>query len=438
MTLTCAVTRFVINTSTGSQNITTTDLGGLTPKAVIFIGTRGVTDGTAANHAGMSFGAATGSTNEWCIYSNSENGQGTSDTHSEVVGDGCILYTAPGTANDVLKADFTEFIADGCTINVSNANAAFLITAIFFAGSDLSAHANTKALADTVNTATDITDPGFEPDIVIASGTRVDAVGGNSAETAHAIGFCSNDGVGGVVQRSVASQFITAKPTMESHAWSRNDCIVFGIFSAGNLDWRGSLGTFDSNGFTITTLDAGANDADLCYLALKFAGGVSSWVGTHTTPTSTGDNGETGPGFTPQMVMRVMTQVDTVNTEINSGDASGTWGVSAMDADDEFAASNSDEDAVTTSNTQSLSDNVAIELPDDDGTAGLTATFVSFDTDGWTDNYSAIKGTGGLMPALAIEEFTAAAAVDPIAQRIQIPGTIKIAPSRDFIVRLDA
>lgn len=85
-------------------------------------------------------------------------------------------------------------------------------------------------------------------------------------------------------------------------------------------------------------------------------------------------------------------------------------GVSAIDADDEFAASVSDEDGVTTSNSQSLSDNVSIELPDDDGTAGLTATFVSLDATGWTDNYSAVKGSAGLMLALAIGEFTAAVA----------------------------
>ncbi len=432
MGITIAVTRFAARTTTGSQTITTPDLGGLTPKAVIFIATRGVTDGVAANHSGMLFGAATGPTNEWAIYSNSENGQSFGDTHSEVINDGCILFTAPGTATDVAKADFTAFVADGCTLNWSAVNAAFLITAIFFAGSDLSAHANTAALGDMINNAVDITDPSFEPAIVIATATRIDAVGANSAETQHSIGFCSNDGAGGIVQRGIASAFRNGQATMESSAWSRDDCTVFGVFPAGGLDWRGSLGTFDANGFTCTTLDAGANDADLCYLALEFGGVVSSWVGTHTAPTSTGNNADTGPGFTPQMVMRLMTQVDTVNTQTSSGDASGTWGVSAMDADDEFAASVSDEDAAATSNAQSLSDNVAIELPDDDGTAGLTATFVSFDSLGWTDNYSAVKGTGGLMPALAIEEFVAAAG-QPTMKRMQ--GVPTMPGARDRIGR---
>ena len=86
-----------------------------------------------------------------------------------------------------------------------------------------------------------------------------------------------------------------------------------------------------------------------------------------------------------------------------------------MDADEAYSSSVSDEDNVGTSNTQSLSDNVAIELPDDDGTAGLASAFVSFDATGWTETYTAVKGAAALMPALAIGEFSVANAM-PMAE----------------------
>lgn len=325
MTLTCAVTRFAAPTSTGSQNITTDDLGGLTPKAVIFIGTNGITDGTAAAHTQMSFGAATGATNEWCTSSNSEDAQTTTDTDSELVSDGCILFHTPGTSTDTAKADFTTFITDGVTLNWSVVDAAFLITAIFFAGSDLSAHANFKDLGDTLDNAVDITDPGFEPDIVIASILDGRSVGGSGGSD-HSIGFCSNDGAGGIVQRCLTQLFRAGQATSSSAAWTTDDATVRAIRDNGNADWRGVLGTFDSNGFTCTTAIAGANGTDLVYLALNFGGRASSFVGTHTAPTSTGENGDTGPGFKPQLVMRLMTQVATANNEEANGDASGTWG----------------------------------------------------------------------------------------------------------------
>lgn len=400
----CAVTRFAAPTSIGSQNITTPDLNGLTPKAVIFIVTKGITDGAVAAHTQMSFGAATGPDDEWCTSSNSEDAQVTSDSHSEVVNDGCVLLHTPGTDTDSAKADLTEFIADGCTLNWSVVDAAFLITAVFFAGADLSAHANTAALGALVDTATDITDPGFEPDLVIASIANGNAVGENSVHTRQSIGFCSNDGAGGVVQRCVGQTFRDAVGTTQSSTTTRDDSVVAGVGSSGAPNWEGVLSDFDVNGFTCTTASAGGANTDLCYLALSLGGVGSVWVGTHSTPTATGNNVETGPGFTPQLVMRIMTQVSTANSADSAGDQSGAWGVSAMDADDEFAASVADEDAVGTSDSQSLSDDVAIELPDDDGTPGITAAFVSFDANGWTDNYTVVKGDAGLMPALAIQE----------------------------------
>ena len=92
-----------------------------------------------------------------------------------------------------------------------------------------------------------------------------------------------------------------------------------------------------------------------------------------------------------------------------------TTGIAAFDSDDEYCHSVSAEDSVATMDTQTLSDNTAVECPDGDGTALLTASFVSFDANGWTLNYSAVDSNAKYFWALAIEEESAAGLSIPVA-----------------------
>lgn len=88
MGVTVAVTRVACNTSTGDQTITTTDLGGLTPKAAMFIITQAVTDGAAANHAVWGLGFTDGTTS-FCSASEDEHGLSTTDTQKAARRAGC-------------------------------------------------------------------------------------------------------------------------------------------------------------------------------------------------------------------------------------------------------------------------------------------------------------------------------------------------------------
>ena len=169
------------------------------------------------------------------------------------------------------------------------------------------------------------------------------------------------------------------------------------------MDWALDLDDFDANGFSGHARSAGGNDREICYLALNFNGAVESWVGTHTTPTSTGNDSEAGPSFTPQAVFLIGTMMEALDTAYNDALAGSLVALGAFDGDDEYCTSVCDEDNAATTNTQSLSDDTAVELPDDDGSAGLTASFVSFDANGWTLNYSAVKANAKYWFALAIE-----------------------------------
>lgn len=398
----CAVTRAAAPTVLGEQTITTPDLGGLTPKAVLIIANYAIADAVAAAHNGTSIGVADG-TRQWVATSNTEDAVAAMDVNQRNNDGICVLINVAGTAVTLASATFSAFVENGVTLDWTNVDAAYLVTYVFFAGADLSVYADDVSLGNAVDNVIDIAAPAFEPDLVIATVLDQQPIDTGGGRVRHAFGFISNDGAGGIVQTCAGATNPFGSNPSRAQVFYRTDCGVAGMTDFAVLDWRGVFSDFDDNGFTVTTDTNGANNSALMYLALKL-GGKDFWVGEHATPTLVGNNSDIGPGLEPQLLLRVMSMNDVPNSRVNTGDRSGSWGVSAMDADEAYSSSGSVEDNVSPTNDQSLSDDVAIELPDDDGTVGLTATFVSFDANGWTENYTAVKGVACLMPALAIAE----------------------------------
>ena len=403
MGVTVATTRVActIDAPPYTQDITTADLGGLTPKAALFICSYSVTDATAADHNNLSIGAATGASEEWCLSTNDEHNQGTTDNYKTTDSDRCIRLNTPSTDTIDGEAEFIAFIANGVRINWLNApSSAWLLTVVLFAGTDLSAHAGYAGLGNTVDLTTDITAPGFEPDIVLTAGQRT-AIDSGNAHWWPSIGIVHNDD--GITQHSYGNLFYDNVATSSQLARYTESYGILEVAAGANLDWGGEFGTFDANGFSVTTRINGANNSTMFYLALNFNSAVDAWVGTHTTPTSTGNDSETNPGFKPQIVIQGLSLVEAVDTGY-SDNRTGALGFSVFDADHEYTTIGSSEDAVATTNTQSLADDRAIVVPDDDGTLDIEATFVSFDANGWTVNYSNAPATAKLFWALAIEE----------------------------------
>jgi hypothetical protein len=418
MGVTVAVTRAACATSTGNQDFTTADLGGLTPVAAQFIVTAGVTDGTAADHAVLSYGAATGTSNRWALGQSDEHNQATTDTSRALQSDECVFILNPGDTTADGEADFVSFITNGVRINWANAPAsAHLMTVVLYAGTDVSAHANYFTVATTVDGTTDVTDPGFEPDLVLTAYTQdnMDAANAHGYAT---LGMVHNDRASGVTQRSVGCWFVNNLGTSAPDGHSSALYGSMSLTGTGTVRRGFEFGSFDSSGFTCTTRLNTVSADEIGYLALRLGSGpaVDSWVGTHTTPTSTGNDAETGPGFTPQFVLMLGSMMEAIATGYNTSPLAGSWGIFAFDADDEYANSVSCEDGVGTTNTQSISDNTAILLPDDDGAAGLVASFVSFDASGWTLNYSAVEANAKIFFALAIEEEAVGGLSIPVAQ----------------------
>lgn len=399
MAITSTVTRVACNTSTGTQDITVSGFG--TPKAALFICSVGVTDGTAAADLNMSIGAATGVSNEWCLSVSAENGVGTTSTFGTTDSDRCVRINNAGSSSVDGEAEFSAFITDGVRINWTNApSAAWLLTVVLFGGSDLSAHANNAALGNSTDNAVDVTAPGFEPTLVITATQGSSGIDSGDTHLQHSVGFIHNNGA--VTQRAAAYRYTNGSATSSPDGRCTESYGIMQIDSSAALDWGGEFSAFDGSGFTVTTRNAGGNDTALMYLALRLGGTEIGWVDTVDTPTATGNDTESGPGVTPQLVLQIGTHMEAIDTAYNSSALAGVLGLGAFTADVEYMTSVAEEDGAGTSDTQSLSDDTAVELPQDDGTAGLTAALVAMIASGYTLNYSAVLANAKKFFAMAI------------------------------------
>lgn len=402
MALKCIVYRFAANVGAGNQTITTADLDGQTPIAVFFTFTNATVDGTPANHAVYGTGAATSASDMWAMCGTSENGVGTTDTYRRATTDECILILDPtnGTVNG--EAAFVSFVANGCIINWGNAPAAaYLIRAEFFAGSSVvAALADTFTMAAIQNNSVDVNTVGFEPDILLTAGH-----GYPFDDTTQTTNFQSH---GLVINGDSVSQFCNAfgsrdavTPSSVGAQISNAYGIAWCSTTIGALGLAGEFGSFDSVGFSCITRLAAASDSEAVgFLALKFSN-VNFWGGTITTPTVAAIQYQNTVGFKPVFVHCAMTQMPAVNTAYNTAVA-GSFGSCAFDSTNENSDSIQDEDAQGTSNTQSLSDNTAVNLPLDSGAAGFVAAFVNFEPAGWTWDFTAVTGTATQFWVLAL------------------------------------
>lgn len=396
MPVTIAVARAAAQVAGGNQDITTADLGGLTPKAAFLTVTYATSDGVAANNAMFCIGAADDSGNEWAVAVSCEHGQLTMDTYRGAWVDECVVILNPATGAIDGEADYNAMIADGIRITWGNNPAAgYLITAVFYAGTDTSAHAGVFAIGNQ-NVETNVNTVGFEPDVIL-TGTHHRATfdGAVAAFASISHGVVVNDG----------------SDTQASYTWQSDDGVgtsnvhgeitgTYGVMQRAAF-WKGDFGTFDAQGFSCTPRLANAN-VEVGYLALAFNGEADFWAGIIDTPIAAGNQSLAAPGFEPQHVHVGLTQLLALDTTYTTGDA-GSIGVSVFDEDDAFCNSIQDEDGQGTSDNQSLSDDQVINFPADDGGVAFVATFTSFDANGWTWNFTQTLGAIRRWWALAIE-----------------------------------
>lgn len=412
-----AVVQAALNTTTGTQDFTA-DLGGNTPKAAILILTYGTTNGTVVDHFGYSISFTDG-TNELSAEMTHEHGVGTTDVDKRLSSTKIAQIMLPGEATRAIdcEADFSQWLSttdtgdstSGIRINITNAPAsALLLTVILFAGSDLQAHAGVEALGN-VGVATDVTAPGFRPQIVFAACTE--GVVGASANGRFSFGVAVDSG--GITQRCIALMDNNGNATSFPSGFL-STVGACAETTSGGVAWTGSVSNFDANGFSVTPLTGNAG-SDMIYLALD-VGDTGVWCGTVDAPTLTGsDWTETGPGFTPQLGILGLSMHTAVDSHDGTG-KSAVVGMAAFTSTQEYCNTACVEDGQGTMDNQCLVDNQMLNLPDDGGVQAFDISSPTLNASGWTvasANIVAANATTRKWWGFALGEASAAAALAP-------------------------
>jgi hypothetical protein len=399
--------RFTLNTGTGTQQITGV---GFQPKAYILFYTKNATDdaNSTAGEGLLSIGMTDG-INQFCMTSGAEDNQSSADVGRRGFDDRVLAsQDAQGSQTVDGEASHVSMNPDGFTINIVDDftdPASPLIHYIAFGGADLSADVDTVDLADTMDDFVDVTAPGFEADVVIASyiGVFLDAYGdGNNDRNSFSLGWAVNpdsQASGNQFSMSVGSQ----DGQSPAQSRSRFDNVRAGTSHYSNAtDAAFEIGSFDASGFNVTTrLTSAITDEIMGYMALKL-GTSNPHVYTVARParTTAGNDVENSAGFEPIFLMGIGSAVVTT---ANSDTDGSSIAIGITDGTDTYAISQFETDNVTPSNihsrvtsTQFMSANLHTSAID------WEATFSSFDTNGWTINYGDAAGAAYQNAFLAI------------------------------------
>lgn len=385
-----------------------------TPKAAMFILSAGYeNDVDASGSFGASFGQGiTDGTRNYCIMGGSEHGAADSDTYRRISNTVCAGLISANDGTAMVAGAWSSWPTDGVEILWSTfVYQTFppILTIILFGGDDLTAYAGDFTSNAAEDGTVDVT-PGFEPEqvIVLTTGSTT-AFGTTGNGLKLGVGFVNNAG-GGVITNASLNMFSTdasASSLVKNHL-STSYAVLQPGPGAGI-----SLQAFQSSSPQFQAMTAGVGGAAIhAYLALKYNGTVEHWVGVVDAPTDFA--GEfTGANMKPQFVLQCPSAATILDTDIGTNDTgAGSWSVSAFDASIANTVAIRDATGRATTDTISRTSAKAVRTTlgweGGGGSPVHIATFVSFDTYGWTLNYDDTDATQRYWPALTIGEFVPA------------------------------
>ncbi len=376
---------------TTTQDITFSGFG--TPKGALFIVSKGTANGTAVNHAMISLGFTDG-TRSRCLVTSDEDAQAAADGYrsgnrTNVV---TTLLETTGAIDGV--AVFDSWITDGVRINWTDyPPSAYKLTVVLFGGTGVSnVYVNDYANPGGLNVEQDITAPNFQPDLVFMLTQGGSSFGGAiNNSSIFTFGFAIRDGASPPTQRYVGwSSTDAANPTIVGN--TIDTAGSGGAVASGTGQDVEEINNFDAQGFSVfTRVSNAAGGVDFAYMAIKLNGLTPKVLTYDTKAGTTGSHAITGAGITPQFGLILATSSAAIVSNSTGPDCESI-GIGCFTVNGKGASSIAIDDAVTPSNAESVSDNVAINLRNSASTM-MVADFTSFNADGATLNYTTVDGT---------------------------------------------
>lgn len=390
------VTRAALNTSTGTQDITDSALGGATPKAVVAYLVRSTADGATA-HSAISIGAASSASAEASITVARQDNLTTSVVRRRGSTSKLIEMLEPtSTGNVEVSAELTSFITNGIRLNITTApGSAFQVVLLLFAGTHVDAR------LDILQPGGVISDLGWDPDITFsgASGEALDVAATSFSSITH--GAARHAGAS-------SSQYMAQGQDMDdANTTQQMLYAVYDLLDASQViptTWEAKSDVLSDDldsGYRCTIVAGSAASDRIWYLALLLPG-TRVHVGQYSPPSSTGNAAHTGVGFKPQFCMIGGGFATTYGTIDSTADADTIcYGFFTEDAEQSVGMSGND--GGTTTVTRSLLENRAAFADNGAQSRRIAADFVSMDSDGFTLNFTDVAGAGRAWGVLAIE-----------------------------------
>lgn len=402
MTDKIVVNQVACNTSTGNQTIPLLGLD-RAPKAVKFLITNGTANGTASVGAVLGIGAAT-LFDQWAVSVRSQDAAADSDTGRRSTNVSCVIIQSNTSNSADGEAKFVSMSSTAVVINWTNApSSAYLLTVVAYDCED--AYITTTTLPTTVDTSITITS-GFEFDaLFVASILRSTPAGGGDAKLSY--GIATYDGTT-ITQSGMMWAADSAAATTAAGAYLANSRVGGECNdTTGALIRAMEVASITSSGFNITARTAGfSSNTAVSVLALRFSS-ARVYSGIVDSPTSTGNTTYTGPGWTPMAAEIVATLHTAVNTAAADAQTDAR-AIGVTDGTRSYSYAFADQDGQATTDTQSMTNNVMLDMPQDNSTTGLKATFSAWTASGVTLNYSVVLASARKVILFALEAVSGA------------------------------
>lgn len=380
-----AVVGHKLPSSTGSEDITGSF--SWTPVACIAIccasESKGITDVDGCLSVGFCDGTRSRYTTDWVV-------QGYTNTYAGQYS-GTRLFGAVDETHEV-RGDFTTFIPGGVRINVSTGGTLFspYIVFIFFPPS-WSAYVGDATVNTSQNGKTDVTAPGFQPDLIMSTMPTQDTSGydnsGNEQHCAPCYGISDGAAEWGLMTWVTDNAGTTECAQLLSLGLVAQDSN--GVNFANDAAFR--LTDFDSSGFSIQTVYYGTTALELGYIALKNDLAIDD-AELFVSANSTGDEDHTNTTFTPGFALKMMSCLESYDA--TAFDATAECQVFGVFTENEiFSIGYTVDDGASTGNTSGIYYDDQLWAGNHAESEEMDATFVEFISTGYTLNYTTAPGT---------------------------------------------
>jgi hypothetical protein len=361
--------------TTGTQDITISGFG--TCIGAIFDMNVGDTDNTVQTTDRSSIGFCDG-TRQAVSAVGSVNGVTTTQT-ARIERDNAVIVDMSGNQSIAGIAVFDSFITDGVRINVTTASANRFCNVTLIGGDATNVYVNYSPSLGTSAGNTVISTVGFEPDLVQASCTGLDAVNAVGAHSIITRGIAVNDGADSNFMRGAFDQNALAATNTGSYV---SNVYSVGQFFNNALSWGGSIGSYAPNGFTVTT-NSDSGDDIFAYIAIKFADTFVK-AEIEDSPATTGSSSLGSTPSTPNFLQIIGSSASALNTATSGLSESDSY----FDAANQYSASSYAVDNVSTSDSGKINKSGGLRQLDSSGATEINSTFTAFTSTGATFNFS--------------------------------------------------